>query len=424
MIFFRFSSKKCIIFEDLFSKEKIRPFMSKKIENKLQKFIDSHQDLITTYEYSESAIPLEYCRDEICNIYQSAQRSNKGLDFDTFLATGIKNAVKYNANLIDSLGSCVAMLSSRPESDITQRYFKEINDIYVKNNNNYDIEYCTENRDKLIEMNLKTVISIAKKYRGLGLSLNELISAGNLGLVTAFDKFDPTRSTLKDNVLAKVDVMSDRVSFEELYENIKEFFEYGNIKKKFNEEFHAGHIYSKADVIRWVNSNIYNAKFNSVAVMWIRAYILIEIDDNSRIVKKPKAEIYKDRLTHGSYKKEVTLDIDAPISGDTNTSISELFTTEEEEYTDFEVAEAYDTYKQGLNLLLDGVKKRDRNIFLKKFGIGLPRPMLPKEIADQEGLSIARVSQIFRTVIEQMQRNQIKYDIDPDVLFDAVRKIQ
>lgn len=424
MIFFRFSSKKCIIFEDLFSKEKIRPFMSKKIENKLQKFIDSHQDLITTYEYSESAIPLEYCRDEICNIYQSAQRSNKGLDFDTFLATGIKNAVKYNANLIDSLGSCVAMLSSRPESDITQRYFKEINDIYVKNNNNYDIEYCTENRDKLIEMNLKTVISIAKKYRGLGLSLNELISAGNLGLVTAFDKFDPTRSTLKDNVLAKVDVMPDRVSFEELYENIKEFFEYGNIKKKFNEEFHAGHIYSKADVIRWVNSNIYNAKFNSVAVMWIRAYILIEIDDNSRIVKKPKAEIYKDRLTHGSYKKEVTLDIDAPISGDTNTSISELFTTEEEEYTDFEVAEAYDTYKQGLNLLLDGVKKRDRNIFLKKFGIGLPRPMLPKEIADQEGLSIARVSQIFRTVIEQMQRNQIKYDIDPDVLFDAVRKIQ
>ena len=68
-------------------------------------------------------------------------------------------------------------------------------------------------------------------------------------------------------------------------------------------------------------------------------------------------------------------------------------------------------------------KKRDKNIFLKKFGIGLPRPMLPKEIADQEGLSIARISQIFRTVIDQMQKNQVKYNIDPTELFDAVKKI-
>ena len=59
----------------------------------------------------------------------------------------------------------------------------------------------------------------------------------------------------------------------------------------------------------------------------------------------------------------------------------------------------------------------------KKFGIGLPRPLLPKEIADQEGLSIARISQIFRTVIDQMQKNQVKYNIDPNVLFDAVKKI-
>ena len=89
-----------------------------------------------------------------------------------------------------------------------------------------------------------------------------------------------------------------------------------------------------------------------------------------------------------------------------------------------EVAEAYDTYKAGLAKLLDGVKPRDRAIFLKKFGIGLPRPMLPKEIADQEGLSIARISQIFQTVIEQIQYNQVKYDIDPNVLFGAVNKFR
>ena len=85
--------------------------------------------------------------------------------------------------------------------DSTQQYFKDINNTYERNGNNYDIEYCEENRDKLIEMNLKTVVSIAKKYQGLGLSLNELISAGNLGLVIAYDKFDPSRSRLKDNIV-------------------------------------------------------------------------------------------------------------------------------------------------------------------------------------------------------------------------------
>jgi hypothetical protein len=50
--------------------------------------------------------------------------------------------------------------------------------------------------------------------------------------------------------------------------------------------------------------------------------------------------------------------------------------------------------------------------------------MLPKEIADQEGLSIARISQIFQTVIEQIQENQVKYDIDPNLMFSVVKKFR
>jgi hypothetical protein len=50
--------------------------------------------------------------------------------------------------------------------------------------------------------------------------------------------------------------------------------------------------------------------------------------------------------------------------------------------------------------------------------------MLPKEIADQEGLSIARVSQIFQTVVDQVQFNQVKYNIDPNALFEVVKKFR
>lgn len=393
-------------------------------EDKLEKFITSNIDIVAEYESLDSIIPLECCAGDIISIYKNIIKVNKTMDFEDVLLMSLKSSIKYNVPITDSLeGILVNSVMDQSSSNSIQQYFKEINEIYNRNQNNYDIEYCEENRDKLIEMNLKTVISVAKKYQGLGLSLSELISAGNYGLVVAFDKFDPSRSKLKDNIIDAIGYLGDEFSYDDLKEAVGGFLEYGDIKKKFMEKFQSKKIYKKKDVIKWINSNIYNAKFNSIATMWIRAYILIEIDNNSRVVKKPKSEIYRDREKFGAYKKEITIDIDAPISDDSDTSICEIFQTEDDTKTDLEVSEAYDTFKGGLNLLLDGVKTRDRSIFLKKFGIGLPRPMLPKEIADQEGLSIARISQIFQTVIEQMQKNQVKYNVDSDVLFEAVRKI-
>lgn len=48
-------------------------------------------------------------------------------------------------------------------------------------------------RDELAQANLLFVISVAMKYKNRGLSLAELISAGNMGLMTAVDRFDPSR---------------------------------------------------------------------------------------------------------------------------------------------------------------------------------------------------------------------------------------
>src|ERR671912_644048 len=48
-------------------------------------------------------------------------------------------------------------------------------------------------RQRLIEKNLRLVVSVAKKYRGYGLPFEDLIQEGNIGLMKAVEKYDPDR---------------------------------------------------------------------------------------------------------------------------------------------------------------------------------------------------------------------------------------
>jgi len=110
----------------------------------------------------------------------------------------------------EELGSVEADLESLPEpdqatpeleliEDVTQLY---LNEIGAKSLLTPEEEVATarrvragdfQARQKMIEHNLRLVVSIAKHYLNRGIPLLDLVEEGNLGLIHALEKFDPER---------------------------------------------------------------------------------------------------------------------------------------------------------------------------------------------------------------------------------------
>jgi RNA polymerase primary sigma factor len=84
-------------------------------------------------------------------------------------------------------------------SRVTQTYFNDLKKYkpLSKSRERRLLKLCKRGDEKakneLLEANLKFVFDIAKKYTGRGISIGELISEGNMGLIKAVDKFDESQ---------------------------------------------------------------------------------------------------------------------------------------------------------------------------------------------------------------------------------------
>ena len=84
-----------------------------------------------------------------------------------------------------------------PTAESTTQYLKDIkkrNGLTLAQEQELISAGTVAARNKLIESNLKFVIQVATKYQGMGLTLEDLIGFGNVGLFEAAEKFDTSKN--------------------------------------------------------------------------------------------------------------------------------------------------------------------------------------------------------------------------------------
>lgn len=286
--------------------------------------------------------------------------------------------------------------TNKTHDDIIDMYFNDVRREYIlcPSNASNNLEFIPENRDTFIRNNLKLVVSIAKKYRNFGLPFEDLIQAGNYGLMIAFERFDANRNTLRGKVITAIkESKYEYFSKEDALSLLSEFFTYDNMLTKTEKKLPTNGFESKDAFIDWAKVNVKTAIFASVAYRWIESYIKQELGHHRSTVRFSKTKEDKENPNStGNYV--ISLDSINPYTDDNyNDNLLEEITQEEFIIEDERIIneERNEYFKDVIDRALSGLSLLDRRIIKKKFGIGFPNELSNNEIAESEGLSLSDV---------------------------------
>lgn len=287
-------------------------------------------------------------------------------------------------------------------------YFNEVKREYILHPQNEcdELEFIPENRDVFIKNNLKLVVNCAKRYQNLGLPFEDLIQAGNEGLLFAFDKFKTDKANLRNAIIEEIQT-GDRESYTyaEAEDVIKKAFTYGKLLDNTLKKLPKEGFDTKDSFVEWCKQNVKSAVFASVAFQWIRANIIIEISKMGQIIKLPKG--FKEGDDNASnIARIIRLDGINPYTDD-NYSDADLAVVSNEEFIiedqALENVERQQTFISTVETLLSELDQTARQIIKKKYGIGYPYQMTIGEISESEGISVNGVKKILKESMFKLQ---------------------
>lgn len=255
-------------------------------------------------------------------------------------------------------------------SKLLQDYFKDISK-YPIYSSQEQMEFARQikngdnkAREKLINSNLRFVVTCAKHYCGQGVPLMDLISAGNKGLVQSVEKYDPDRGY-------------HFISFAVWY-----------IRREIIKA-----IYNNGRTIRYPVT--YISKITKVK----RAYD----DFLTKYQREPTDEelIKLTNLTQKQYdsvllNKSYCQSIETPISEDGKATVEDTLT---EEILPFSDNFTRETIKKALNLL----NPREYKVITEYYGLEGQLERTIKEIAKEMGLGDERVRQLRKGAVKKLQ---------------------
>ena len=279
-------------------------------------------------------------------------------------------------------------------------YFNDVKREYIKSpmSESNNLEFLPENRDTFIKNNLKLVINCAKRYQNLGLPFEDLIQIGNYGLCVAFDKFDTDKANLKNTITKNVKESSlESFTYKDAEEIIKNSFAYSKDLERTLKLIPKDGFIDKEEFYAWIKKNIKTAIFASVAFQWIRAYILLELNKLSKVIRIPKSARQKTDDEGNKVNSAITiinLDSVNPYTDDNyyDDELSRVTQEEfivEDEYV--ENLEKQDILKEIIDKALCNLSPTDRRIVKKRFGVGMPYQLSINEISESEGIPANKV---------------------------------
>ena len=263
------------------------------------------------------------------------------------------------------------------ENGALSMYLKDIEKIpLIGRDEEYDLAIKAKNgdaaaRERLVNGNLRFVVSIAKQFQGRGLPLIDLISEGNIGLLTAIDKFEPEKG------------------------------------------YH----------------------FISYAVWWIRQAILKAIGEKSRMIRLPmnksadliqilqaKSNLEKNGYDDASVEAiaaecgmdaqdvleimQIARDVsslDAPVNSEEDTSFGDFLESDEPRPEEVVMDEAL---KNSVRKILGTLSEKERGIITLRFGLDNNKALSLKEVGEIYNLTKERIRQIEKKVLSNLLENE------------------